>query len=67
VILHNTDQDQTRIFQDRLRNGIVLLPGQKREIDMLVEEIARLRYLGRSDRVSTSLATRWASRYRRIR
>jgi hypothetical protein len=50
VILHNTDPRQTHIMFDRWKNGIVLLPGQKREVEMAVDELAELRSKGRANR-----------------
>lgn len=37
--LHNTDPAQTHIVIDRFQRGHELFPGQKREIDMLVNDI----------------------------
>jgi hypothetical protein len=41
---------QTHIVIDRFMNGHELLPGQKKEIEMLVTEIASFRELGKPNR-----------------
>jgi hypothetical protein len=50
VIIHNTSREQTHIIIDRNLEGVELRPGERKEIDMTVDEIENLRHLGRSDR-----------------
>jgi hypothetical protein len=50
VTLHNTGEVQTQIIQDRFWQTHTLLPGAKAEIDMVVDEIATLVDLARTDR-----------------
>jgi hypothetical protein len=46
----NTSPVQTHIVIDRFMNGHELQSGQKKEIEMLVNEIAAFRELGRPNR-----------------
>jgi hypothetical protein len=50
VTVMNTSQSQPHIVIDRFMNGHELRPGEKKEIDMLVDEIAAFRELGRPNR-----------------
>jgi hypothetical protein len=50
VVLHNTSENQSRGVQDRWLQLQMLAPGEKREITMLVDELATLIELGRTDR-----------------
>jgi hypothetical protein len=42
VIVHDMTPLQTHIILDRWKDGVELLPGQKREVEMVVDEIASL-------------------------
>jgi hypothetical protein len=50
VILHNTSDMQTHIVIDRFNCGQELKPGERREVEMIVDEIENLRFLARTDR-----------------
>jgi hypothetical protein len=50
VTVMNTSSIQTHIVIDRFMHGHELRPGQKKEIEMLVDEIAAFRDLGRPNR-----------------
>jgi hypothetical protein len=50
VTVLNTSPVQTHIVIDRFMNGHELRPGEKKEIEMLVDEIAAFRELGRPNR-----------------
>jgi hypothetical protein len=50
VLVCNTDPAQTHVIVDRHYNGVEIAPGQKVEIDMLVEDIASFQKLARPDR-----------------
>jgi hypothetical protein len=50
VTVMNTSPIQTHVVIDRFMNGHELQPGEKKEIEMLVDEIAALRELGRPNR-----------------
>jgi hypothetical protein len=46
----NTSPIQTHVLIDRFMNGHELRPGEKKEVEMLVDEIAAFRELGRPNR-----------------
>jgi hypothetical protein len=50
VTVMNTSPIQTHIVIDRFMNGHELRPGEKKEVEMLVDEIAAFRELGRPNR-----------------
>jgi hypothetical protein len=50
VTVTNSSPVQTHIVIDRFMNGHELLPRQKKEIEMLVDESAEFRKLGRPNR-----------------
>ena len=50
VTVLNTSPMQTHIVIDRFMNGHELRPGEKKEVEMLVDEIAAFRELGRPNR-----------------
>ena len=50
VVVMNTSPVQTHIVIDRFMNGHELRPGEKKEVEMLVDEIAAFRELGRPNR-----------------
>jgi hypothetical protein len=50
VLLHNTSEVQSHGVKDRFEQIVWLAPGEKKELDMLVEEIATLVHLSRTDR-----------------
>jgi hypothetical protein len=53
VVVHNTHPSQTHIMIDKQGNGQTVLPGQKREIAMIDEDIAHFRELRRPGRTRT--------------
>jgi hypothetical protein len=50
VTVMNTSPIQTHFVIDRFMNGHELRPGERKEVEMLVDEIAALRELGRPNR-----------------
>jgi hypothetical protein len=50
VTVLNSSPIQTNIVLDRFMNGHELRPGEKNEVEMLVDEIAAFRELGRPNR-----------------
>ena len=50
VTVANTDQVQTHVIRDRFLQFIELKPGQRKEVEMLVDEIAAYRELARPNR-----------------
>jgi hypothetical protein len=50
ITVLNTSPIQTHIVIDRFMNGHELRPGEKKEVEMLVDEIAAFRELGRPNR-----------------
>jgi hypothetical protein len=50
VLLHNTHECQAHGVKDRYEQIVWLAPGEKKELDMLVDEIATLVHLSRTDR-----------------
>jgi hypothetical protein len=50
VLLHNTHECQAHGVKDRYEQIVWLAPGEKKELDMLVEEISTLVHLSRTDR-----------------
>jgi hypothetical protein len=50
VTVMNTSPIQKHIVIDRFMNGHELRPGEKKEVEMLVDEIAAFRELGRPNR-----------------
>jgi hypothetical protein len=50
VLLHNSDPQQTHGVKDRYEQIVWLAPGEKKELTMLVDEIATLVHLSRTDR-----------------
>jgi hypothetical protein len=50
ITVMNTSPVQTHIVIDRFMNGHELRPGEKKEVEMLVDDIAAFRELGRPNR-----------------
>jgi hypothetical protein len=50
VLLHNTSEVQAHGIKDRYEQVVWLAPGEKKELTMLVDEIATLVHLSRTDR-----------------
>jgi hypothetical protein len=50
VTFQNTDQVQTHIVINRHKQGVALQPGEKKVIEMVVDEIETFRHLARTDR-----------------
>jgi hypothetical protein len=50
VTFQNTDPVQTHIIINRHKQGVALQPGEKKVIEMVVDEIETFRHLARTDR-----------------
>jgi hypothetical protein len=50
VTFQNTDPAQTHIVINRYRQGVALQPGEKKQVEMVADEIATFRHLARTDR-----------------
>jgi hypothetical protein len=50
VTFQNTDPAQTHIIINRHKQGVSLQPGEKKVIEMVVDEIETFRHLARTDR-----------------
>jgi hypothetical protein len=50
VLLHNTSEVQAHGIKDRYEQVVWLAPGEKKELDMVCDEISTLIHLSRTDR-----------------